>query len=905
MRHRLGWLAGSVRLAGVLVLALASPAMADRAFAPRFSTNASGDIAVVGNTLETCSSAAADCANARQGKGAALNNNSFVMERVDIDGTGLDSSSARLSLPAGAHVLFAGLYYGARTTAGTRGKAAPDPSAAGLRRVDLRAPGAAAFERLTSEVDTSSEVSGAYSAFVNVTDQVRRAGPGVYTVAGVQAATGEDRYAGWALVVAYEAADQAPRNLTVFDGLQSVTQGKPALTIPVSGFQTPLSGPVRTRLGFVAYEGDRGLTGDSAALDGRALSDAVTPANNFFNSTISAGGRDLTDKTPDYVNQLGFDAKVVGIDGYLANGATSAKIALKTSSDQYLPQVITFATDLYAPVIHATKTVENLTHPDGPTQAGDLLRYTLSLRNDGLEAARNFVLRDVLPAEVTYEPGSLRIADIPAGEATPTDLPGDDLGEYDAGSRAVRFFLGTGAGPGQGGEIAAAGAAGDHAAVSFEARVDENLASERDITNAAQATFVAPTLATELTALSAEATVHAAPTPREPPPADLGLTDTETVAASGSGGDVIDSHITIDDHGPADATDVVVHEDLPPGSTVESAAVDGGTCTSEAGGLTCTLPHLDSGGSAEIGAVIREPSPDAGSGSRTEATVTAAQPDPTPANNSRDATGPSPTTAASAIDLAVADHLSAASVPLGGTLTETIIVNNHGPGAATGLDLTGALNGAAQVLALAPGAASCTSTLPLHCTVGSLPAGATATVELVLRPLRAGRLTDAAEVSADQPETTYANNVATVSATVVRRTTAGAVQIVPVEPVTSARSVVEFVLTAAVIRPTPGITPSVCVTLPARLSLSRAPGGGLVSRSRVCWDMTDLVSGRPQVFRFFARVGAVPRSGASFSVGATLTGANFAPRRARATVEVPPQPVACPSRARPRARAAC
>jgi hypothetical protein len=49
----------------VLVLGLASVARADRAFTARFSTNANGDIAVVGNTLETCQTAAADCVNAR------------------------------------------------------------------------------------------------------------------------------------------------------------------------------------------------------------------------------------------------------------------------------------------------------------------------------------------------------------------------------------------------------------------------------------------------------------------------------------------------------------------------------------------------------------------------------------------------------------------------------------------------------------------------------------------------------------------------------------------------------------------------------------------------------------------------------------------------------------------------
>ena len=239
----------------MLVLGLASPALADRAFTARFSTNANGDIAIVGNTLETCQTSVADCANARAGLGTVLNNNNFSMVRVNTDSAALDSSSARLSLPAGARVLFAGLYYGSRTNSGTGGKSAPDSTPAGLSKVDLKPPGASVFDHLTAAVDMSTDVTGAYAAFVDVTARVQRAGSGVYTVANVQSATGEDRYAGWALVVAYEAAGEPPRNLTVFDGLQSVTQGKPAITIPVSGFQTPLSGPVRTKLGFRRLRG--------------------------------------------------------------------------------------------------------------------------------------------------------------------------------------------------------------------------------------------------------------------------------------------------------------------------------------------------------------------------------------------------------------------------------------------------------------------------------------------------------------------------------------------------------------------------------------------------------------------------------------------------------------------------
>ncbi|MGZ4179392.1 MAG: hypothetical protein ACXVUL_01720 [Solirubrobacteraceae bacterium] len=887
-------------------LGLAPSAIADRAFTPRFSTNASGDIAIVGNTLETCQAAAADCASARKGDGSSLNNNSFVMERVDVDRTMFDSSSARLSLPAGARVLFAGLYYGARTTAGTKGKAAPDPSPAGLRTVDLKLPGAARFERLTAAVDQSSEVTGAYGAFVDVTGQVRGSGSGVYTVANVQAATGEDRYAGWALVVAYEAFGDPPRNLTVFDGLQSVTQSKPALTIPVSGFQTPLSGPVRTKLGFVAYEGDRGLTGDSATLDGKALSDAVNPANNLFNSAISVDGRNLTDKTPDYVNQLGFDAKLIRIDGTLANGATSAKIALRTSSDQYLPHVITFATDLYAPVIRATKSVENLTHHDGPTRGGDTLRYTVTYTNEGLEAATNFVAVDHLPSNATYLAGTLRISGVPAGQPLLSDAAGDDLGEYDASQHTVRFFLGNGATPGRGGDIAIGGAPGDRAQISFDVRVDPNDSAESEIKNVALATFIAPTLNRELSAISSETITSVSAEPRSAEPADLALAQSETVAPSAFGDDAVDDHVAIENHGPGDATDVVFHDVVPPGATIESATTDMGSCSISATEVTCVIHHLDSGGTAEVNVVIVEPPGDAMAGSTNEASVIAAQFDPTPANASNDATAAMPASTAPMADLSIVDHESSQTVPLGGTITDTITVINHGPGTATAVDLTDGLTAAAELVAVNPGGASCNSSAPLHCTFPSLAPGESFSVGLRFRELRPGRVINAASVSADDAEPNYANDFAKAAATVRRRSTAAKVRIVPVQPVVAAGHSVGFVVTVGVTRRTPGVLPKVCVSLPRQLKLRAAPGA-MATGSRLCWELGDLVSGRPRTFRFTARVGSAVPAGGSVAVPARLTGANFAATRARAVFLVPRAPTGCASRARaaPLARIAC
>ena len=895
----------AVVLAGLLVFGCASPALADRAFAARFSTNANGDIAIVGNTLESCQTSVADCANARAGAGTLLNNNTFNMARVNVESTTLDSSSARLSLPAGARVLFAGLYYGGRTTAGTGGKAAPDSSAAGVGKVDLKAPGSPGFDRLTAALDQSSEVAGAYAAFADVTAQVQRAGPGIYTVANIQSATGEDRYAGWALVVAFEAAGEPPRNLTVFDGLQSVTQSKPAITIPVSGFQTPLSGPVRTKLGFVAYEGDRGITGDSATLDGKALSDGVTPANNFFDSAISTGGQNVTDKTPNYVNQLGFDAKLIGIDGFLANGATSANIALRTSSDQYLPHVITFATDLYAPVIRANKTVVNLTHPDGPTRAGDLLRYTVRFANDGLEAATNFVAADRLPANTTYVAGSLRIAGAPGPAGAPTDMAGDDQGEFDPTQNSVRFFLGSRAGAGRGGTLAVAGSPGDGAEISFDVRVDENLTAEQEIRNVAQATFIAPTLAKQLTALSSETLVSAMPGPPTSEAADLDLRQSETVAPAAFGDAAVDDHVTIENKGPGDATDVVLHDVVPPGATIESATVDQGSCTVSATEVTCVVPHLDAGGSAEADVVIVEPAADALAGSTNDASISAAQFDPTPANDTNAVTAPMPLPGAAPADLSVLDHESTSRDALDGTLTETITVVNHGPGAATGVDLTEALDAAVQVTAVEPGVFTCGSGMPLQCHLGELAAGVSRSFAVVVRPLRPGHLIDAVTVSGNQLDPSYINDFAKASATVTPLHTAAKVRIVPVEPLASPGHVVGFVVTVRAATHTPGVMPRMCVAIPRTLRVTSAPGA-VAGRARLCWDLDALVSGRPMSFRFSARIVAARSATAPrLSVSARLTGANFDPVAGTATVLLARPPVACASGAGPPARIAC
>ena len=143
-------------------------------------------------------------------------------------------------------------------------------------------------------------------------------------------------------------------------------------------------------------------------------------------------------------------------------------------------------------------------------------------------------------------------------------------------------------------------------------------------------------------------------------------------------------------------------------------------------------------------------------------------------------------------------------------------------------------------------------------------------------------------------------------ATITTRRTAARLRIVPVRPVTKAGQTVEFVVIAGVVKPVPGVMPKVCVALPSGLRLVSG-AAATTSASRLCWTLTDLMSGRPQSFRFRARVGAVPSSGANFAVHGRLTGANFGATDAAAAVFAPPAVVACPSSvsADPWGRLAC
>jgi hypothetical protein len=348
---------------------LAAPASAtDAPFTTRFAQTARGDIAAVGNTLMTCPGSCSAAQN-----GTTANDNDFTMGYVDVDGDGSTASSSRatVSLPVGTTVLWAGLYWSADTSAGTNGVAAP--AAASMGTIKLRVPNGASYQSITAapaDVLTSSLQATRYRAFKNVTSLVAAAGAGTYSVADIQAGTGQDRFAGWSLIVAYRDSAQPIRRLNVYDGLGTV-DGTHTFSTTIAPFHTPATGTVTTKAGLLTFEGDAGLANETVKFNGHDLTDPLNPANNAMNSTIESGGTPFTAKAPDYANQLGMDLDVfTNNPGALVNDQNTAVLAFTSSSEYFMPSTFFLVSDEGPATVTGAPSVGG-TAADGTTLTAD------------------------------------------------------------------------------------------------------------------------------------------------------------------------------------------------------------------------------------------------------------------------------------------------------------------------------------------------------------------------------------------------------------------------------------------------------------------------------------------------------------------------------------------------------
>jgi len=681
---------------------LLAQAAGETPFAKEFQTNANGSIVTIGNTLLTCagqtSSSGVPCETALQQNANtrnALNNNSYSMEYLNAGsgdtaaptnwpGAAQNASGQVLDLPPGAEVLWAGLYWGAslHNNTSSLNQGGVNGNETNMWKMSLKTPDG---QYQTIEADKQfgplTDSFWAYQGMADVTDMVKASGNGTYWGANVESAqgpagvAGTGNYAGWSLVVVYTAPGEPMRNLTVFDGLVKVSDGHPQ-TITVDGFTAPDYGPRQTDLTMVAYEGDLAQGGDQAILNDTQLASAVSPGNNFFNSSIDNYGSNVTTGTPAITNTMGFDIKNITVGDAIPNGAHSATFQFSSTGDTYYPGLLGLAIDLYGPDYGtSTKTVNNLTG-NNPAKLGDILEYTLTYNNTGEDAAKNVTVTDQIPAGTTYVANSLKV-----NGSKKTDAGGDDVGKVEGNT--VTAYLGKGATASSGGTMACSGTGcnpdgSQTQTVRFRVKVTDPGIT---VTNIADINY------NEATTGNPGSYRLSALTPVIPV-ADV-LVSKSLPAGPIPAGASAPVTLTVTNAGPNDATNVVVTDPIPTGWQADTAGLPS-NCQVSGANIVCTYATLAAGVTQNLNLPGKiDPATTA-----TNLVNTVSVTSDTFDSNTKNNTAKAVTTLTRQADLQVT-KTATGSTP-GGPATWTVTMTNNGPSTAINPVLIDNLNDAKQ-----------------------------------------------------------------------------------------------------------------------------------------------------------------------------------------------------------------
>ncbi len=620
----------------------AAAASDPHAFAdPIFSADARGDIATIGNVTTTCdptytnehwssSESAAACGGATSGATGLVNfegkpmppiNNRLSMRYVDVDAdpTTFASSTARLDVPAGATVLWAGLHWNAATQVNPAdllyGSDDLTPAAAPAQRFQVRfsTPASGGYVALDAAPadgtnrDTWDDVNPggtvSYGGFVDVTDLVSAGGSGTYGVADVQSCTGFGGcFGSWSLTVAYAAADLPPRNLNVWHGWQLTTPSVDGGTqeFTVHGITPPPHGPVNARIGVVQADGDRGLGPDSLDISSpshpawKTFETIDRPLNpgegDWFNSTVNAFGqrRSNAAANPNLLANLNQDIALVEDDEVIGNDDDAFSFRIQTASTESLySQVVHSAVELYAPEIQVDKTVD----PAGPVATGDEVTWTIEARNVGIDPIRDAVVTDPLPDGIELVEDSIAVTEGPADEVGPrTATIGDDEVDWSPEDRTLTVRVGAGANETDGGTMAVAPSddGSDRVVILFRTRV--TAPAEALVTNTADAAGLGRELDDPFGPLTTDdddpAEIALAPL------ADLGITKSDGDATVRAVGDLFDYELVATNAGPSAATGVLIDDELDARLRFVSSP-DG--CTADGQVVRCDVGDLGAG----------------------------------------------------------------------------------------------------------------------------------------------------------------------------------------------------------------------------------------------------------------------------------------------------------------------
>ncbi|MFI6601721.1 sigma-70 family RNA polymerase sigma factor [Nonomuraea sp. NPDC050536] len=296
---------------GVRAQAQAAQGVRSAGAPARFAADGKVVVSSIGNSLLTCPADRAGCAETLQRQGDRRDNDLWPMVRRDQDHDAhtAASSAARLELPKGGQVVWAGLFWSASVTA-----AGP---------IKIKAPGHRRYLviRPTEVKVRDLPVGPGYQAYADVTALVGTARrKGTWWAADAPMTPGVSQHAGWSLVVIATDPAQPYSQAVVLDTATVVGGAHSTVELPLGGL-IPAASPARVEL--VTWEGDADLKGDKVSLGTGPL----TPAGG------DKDPRDVFDGSSDGVSEMTFG---VDVDTFSAMLGATPRLSIVTKKDVVL-----------------------------------------------------------------------------------------------------------------------------------------------------------------------------------------------------------------------------------------------------------------------------------------------------------------------------------------------------------------------------------------------------------------------------------------------------------------------------------------------------------------------------------------------------------------------------------------
>lgn len=417
-------------------------------FTPRFSETINGDVVIIANNM--LSRTATTDYNGEDGNHDFSDN---VYVDIDTDATTFNSSSANFVNPEPQvvclNIIKTYLYW----AAGDKEKDNGDDNQPNWNYNDIKLmlPGENIYTTLTADevIYRGRDVHFSNDPYVCIKDitslVTSLTSPyGKYQVANVEAKNGDlfshtlgshpGTSGGWQIVYVYESPELTTKNISLFDGYAHVSKTENNFDIDFNGFQTVPIGPVNAKIVIGALEGDRDLSGDKLQIRNTAntfvdLTAPLRTADNFFNSRITVGNTNFTNRNPASLNTLGFDASVFQLDNagnsIIDNNQTSATLRLTSDQEVYGLYLIGLSVDVWAPNLYPIKLKSDA--ENDITEAGNTVIFDFNFSNTGNDDAINVMLSTTLPTNLEF--------------VSANNLPNGVTYSYNINTRFLQFFV--------------------------------------------------------------------------------------------------------------------------------------------------------------------------------------------------------------------------------------------------------------------------------------------------------------------------------------------------------------------------------------------------------------------------------------------------------------------------------